>query len=273
MTEAEWLACEDPHPMIAALGAAPTRKLLLFGAACCRRVSHLLSDSRAADALALAERFADGVAGRAELAAAQPLVSAAAEDAFSERYFAEADANFCTHPAYSAAEAAEAAVYAVAALFDQAAGGPAAIAGGSPMAADRTPHESAVLAAYRHAEAFIVWAYNPRPGGKQRSPSYKVAAVLGKRVWWSEAESQASVLRDIFGNPFRPVAFSTAWRTDTAVALARQMYEAREFGAMPILADALQDAGCDSDAILDHCRGPGPHVRGCWVVDLVLGKG
>ena len=48
--------------------------------------------------------------------------------------------------------------------------------------------------------------------------------------------------------------------------------EAREFGAMPILADALQDAGCDSDDILDHCRGDGPHVRGCWVVDLVLGK-
>jgi hypothetical protein len=50
------------------------------------------------------------------------------------------------------------------------------------------------------------------------------------------------------------------------------MYEARDFSAMPILADALQDAGCDNDDILDHCRGPGPHVRGCWVVDLVLGE-
>ena len=63
-----------------------------------------------------------------------------------------------------------------------------------------------------------------------------------------------------------------AWRTDTALSLARQMYESRDFSAMPILADALQDAGCDSDDILNHCRGPGPHVRGCWVVDLVLGK-
>jgi hypothetical protein len=62
------------------------------------------------------------------------------------------------------------------------------------------------------------------------------------------------------------------WRTDTAVTLARQMYEAREFGAMPILADALQDAGCAREEVLDHCRGPGPHVRGCWVIDLVLGK-
>jgi hypothetical protein len=79
-------------------------------------------------------------------------------------------------------------------------------------------------------------------------------------------------IRDIFGNPFRPAAFSPSWRTSTAVTLAQQMYESRDFGAMPILADALQDAGCDSDDVLNHCRGPGPHVRGCWVVDLVLGK-
>lgn len=71
---------------------------------------------------------------------------------------------------------------------------------------------------------------------------------------------------------FRPVTFSPEWRTGTALTLAQQMYDAREFSAMPILADALQDAGCDCAAILDHCRGPGPHVRGGWVVDLVLGK-
>ncbi len=88
----------------------------------------------------------------------------------------------------------------------------------------------------------------------------------------SEELKQTTLLRDIFGNPFRPVAFDPAWRTDTALALARSMYESREFSAMPILADALQDAGCDSDNILNHCREPGTHVRGCWVVDLVLGK-
>ena len=79
-------------------------------------------------------------------------------------------------------------------------------------------------------------------------------------------------LRDIFGNPFRPVAFTPDWRTDTAITLAAQMYESRDFSAMPILADALQDAGCDNANVLVHCRGSGPHVRGCWVVDLVLGK-
>ena len=88
----------------------------------------------------------------------------------------------------------------------------------------------------------------------------------------SEATAQITIFRDVFGNPFRPVTFSPAWRTDTAVALARTMYDNHDFSAMPILADALQDAGCDNADILDHCRGPGPHVRGCWVVDLVLGK-
>jgi hypothetical protein len=86
----------------------------------------------------------------------------------------------------------------------------------------------------------------------------------------AERKEQARLVREMFGNPFRSVAFSPDWRTDTALTLARQMYESRDFSAMPILADALQDAGCDSDDILRHCRGPGPHVRGCWVVDLVL---
>ncbi len=82
----------------------------------------------------------------------------------------------------------------------------------------------------------------------------------------------ASLIRDIFGNPFRPVAFDPRWRTEHTVGLAAKMYEDRDFAAMPILADALEEAGCDSETILSHCREPGVHVRGCWVVDLVLGK-
>ncbi len=88
---------------------------------------------------------------------------------------------------------------------------------------------------------------------------------LGTRV--------AELIREVFGNPFRPVAFSPNWRTDTALTLARQMYDAREFSAAPILADALQDAGCDSDDLLNHLRDTSAtHVRGCWALDLVLGK-
>ncbi len=88
----------------------------------------------------------------------------------------------------------------------------------------------------------------------------------------AEEALQADFLRDIFGNPFRPVAFDPDWRTSTAVAIAQLAYDSREFGNLPVLADALQDAGCENADILDHLRGPGPHVRGCWVVDLVLGK-
>ena len=87
-----------------------------------------------------------------------------------------------------------------------------------------------------------------------------------------EPKAQTAILRCVFGNPFRPVAFAPSWRTSTVEQLSHTMYGSRDFGGMPVLADALQEAGCDNDDILSHCRGDGPHVRGCWVVDLVLGK-
>jgi len=69
------------------------------------------------------------------------------------------------------------------------------------------------------------------------------------------------------------MSFSQEWRTSTTVAIAQQMYESRDFSPMPILADALEDAGCDNADILDHCRdAKATHIRGCWVVDQVLGK-
>jgi hypothetical protein len=81
-------------------------------------------------------------------------------------------------------------------------------------------------------------------------------------------------MRCVFQSTLTAVVLNPTWRTDTAVSLARTMYDARDFSAMPILADALQDAGCDHDDILAHCRDPhGVHVRGCWVVDLILSKG
>ena len=88
----------------------------------------------------------------------------------------------------------------------------------------------------------------------------------------NEKLAQHRLLDDIFGNPFRPVVFEPSWRTSTAVAVAYGIYEERAFDRMPILADALEDAGCDNEDILNHCRQPGEHVRGCWVVDFVLGN-
>jgi hypothetical protein len=80
------------------------------------------------------------------------------------------------------------------------------------------------------------------------------------------------VLRDVFGDSLRPSTFDPRWRSADAVGLARGIYEDRAFDRLPLLADALMDAGCDDEQVLGHCRSAGPHVRGCWVVDLVLGK-
>jgi hypothetical protein len=83
---------------------------------------------------------------------------------------------------------------------------------------------------------------------------------------------QTSLIRDIFGNPFRPIVADPAWLTPTVVGIATSLYEDRAFDRLPILADALEEAGCTNADLLLHCRQPGEHVRGCWAVDLVLGK-
>ena len=127
--------------------------------------------------------------------------------------------------------------------------------------------DSAEVAAGRTMKAALDFRYVFASEGLRSSGEYQAATDQK-----AEREGLLRLVCDIFGNPFRPVTFDPAWRTSTAVALARGMYESRDFGAMPILADALQDAGCDNEDALNHCRGPGPHVRGCWVVDLVLGK-
>jgi hypothetical protein len=95
---------------------------------------------------------------------------------------------------------------------------------------------------------------------------------------WVEARSQSlrrhfHLLGDIFGNPFRPASLDPVWLTSDVLALARGSYNERAFDRMPILADALQDAGCTNEDVLAHCRDAAlTHVRGCWVVDLLLGK-
>jgi hypothetical protein len=87
-----------------------------------------------------------------------------------------------------------------------------------------------------------------------------------------ESLEQSRLGRCIFANPFRPVILDPAWLTPKVKTLAQAIYNNRAFERMPELADALAEAGCSSQHILSHCRGPGPHVRGCWVVDLVWGK-
>jgi hypothetical protein len=104
---------------------------------------------------------------------------------------------------------------------------------------------------------------------------------------WSEEEKRekaarkqlARVLREVIGNPFKPPRFEDSWRTTTAVEVAKSIFNERAFDRLPLLADALLDADCDEEQILRHCRGteiglkePVQHIRGCWVVELVLGR-
>jgi hypothetical protein len=92
----------------------------------------------------------------------------------------------------------------------------------------------------------------------------------------AEQTAQAALLRDIIASPFRPSTLLTpavlAWNEGTVRRIAQGIYDDRAFDRLPILADALEEAGCTNSDILDHCRQPGPHVRGCWAVDLILGK-
>jgi hypothetical protein len=118
------------------------------------------------------------------------------------------------------------------------------------------------------------------------SPGYggAVEGAMMYAAWARKGEGpvQASLLHDLFGNPFRPVTISPAvlaWHDGLVVRLAQAAYEERHLpegtldnGRLAVLADALEEAGCTDADILGHLRGPGPHVRGCWVVDLVLGK-
>jgi hypothetical protein len=102
----------------------------------------------------------------------------------------------------------------------------------------------------------------------------RTAGPEGSDGWLATQDTEGAALRaliiDIVGPPSRPSVVDGNWLTFTVTALATGIYADRAFDRLPILADALQDAGCDNADILDHCRGPGPHVRGCWCVDLLL---
>jgi hypothetical protein len=251
MTEAQWLACTSPHELLHHIRAtASHRKLRLFACACCRPLLGKVEKVSMKQKLTAAERFADGLISAEKF---HPVFSHRHDDrertgrlrgvtrfAFDSLGWRDAE-----QPNWDFDPLTEALV--------------------------ERPWEPGEYAEHftnrvclhaLHARTLLAC-----------DRDHEGSATEGFREMMEAIRAEyAVVFRDIFGNPFRPVTFSQEWRTDTVVALARQMYDSRAFDRMPILADALQDAGCDSEDVLDHCRGEGPHVRGCWVVDLVLGK-
>jgi hypothetical protein len=127
---------------------------------------------------------------------------------------------------------------------------------------------------YRAAHAVIQFGVN----GFQSMAWYVAlfsADLFGKNAWETEQGRLILLLRDILGNPFCPRVIDPHWLTwndGTVAKLAENIYAERTFDRLPILADALEEAGCTDADILGHCRSDGPHARGCWVIDLLLGK-
>ena len=122
--------------------------------------------------------------------------------------------------------------------------------------------------------AYVALGMSPDPNYWNGDPDVVVASVIPSfRIHPSDHA------REVFGNPLRPVSLESAWRTPTVLGIAEAAYDERVLPPghldpvrLAILSDALEEAGCTEAAILDHLRGPGPHVRGCWALDLILGK-
>jgi hypothetical protein len=123
--------------------------------------------------------------------------------------------------------------------------------------------------------SFVTWA-SPRahfsdPAELSKRLARHAADGQTARTLAAEQQAQCQILRDIF-KPYCAVSLSHGWLTTTVKQMAAVIYRERDFNSLPILGDALEDAGCTEVTILDHLRALGPHVRGCWVVDLVLGQ-
>jgi hypothetical protein len=241
MTEAEWLTGGDfaAHVRFAAARLSPRRQRLL-AVALCRAASHLIDDPDVVAALEVVERYADGGAPAADLERARRLCRVAALEAFEE-HARRVERGFCGPEWGMRHEMAWAVAFAA------------------------TTPLPLVEVGNRVASA----AVQERTGSSLFAPAAPAAFDAATA---EQSLAMRAVAWEVVGNPFRPVAFNPAWRTDTVLALARHAYDRRDFSALPILADALQDAGCDSEDVLNHCRGAGPHARGCWVLDCVLGR-
>jgi hypothetical protein len=225
----------DMPTVMRGLSDALTRRLRLFGVACARMVWDILSTD-AQNAVLVSERHADGRGSEADLRASAVLM----------RYA----------PATFQQQAANAA-------------GLASVGHWGPMASGVNYRWNPAWAAREAAKALATRAAGPAPPGG--NPVARQWQDTWSRTYSAAREHQAKLLRDIFPPPgYTPVCHPD-WRTSTVLILARQMDETGTFDALPILADALQDAGCNDEELLERCRtASGVHCRGNWVVDLVL---
>jgi hypothetical protein len=135
-----------------------------------------------------------------------------------------------------------------------------------------TPHKPDWYAALAVSYATYPYATGIHDAAWSALAALTQAHRASSDVVKQERAVQRALLSDVFGNPFRPVTLNPAWLTPTVKQLAQSIYDDKVFDRLPTVADALEDSGCDNADVLGHCRSGGEHVRGCWVVDLVLEK-
>lgn len=216
MTEAEWLASDDPWRMLQFLhdSKQSERKIRLFNAAICRRFwRYLPPNSRAV--LNDSELLADGLIAepddKMELCTRANIAAAPFDRLHPTKNFPSDEVRFQRN-------AAAAVCYAV------------------------IPGELWGAISY-------FWELDP-----------------------SEKQPHSVIIRDVFGNPFYSPQIMPCWKSAEIVTLARTIYEEEAFSRLPELGEALEEAGCHSAEILEHCYEAGPHFRGCWLADMLLGK-
>lgn len=247
MTAADWLGCDNPGPMLTYLpGSArmQERKARLFACACCRRVMHLLAGAHER-VVGMVEEYVESW-GRGGLHAARRAHREAgslvdAPQAGSDRVA------YCRTRARS---------WASSSVWEAARQNPATAAEAYRAAAQG-------VGFWRKAE--------------EEASGVVLDPLLHAEPAEEELRAQAATLRDIVGDPFRPITLDTAHRSSTVVSLARAAYDERRLPAgdldphrLAVLADALEEAGA-TDELVSHLRSPGPHVWGCWAIDLCLG--
>ena len=267
MTEEEWLACAEVDSLLAFLqGRASERKLRLFGCACCWRIAHLFRSSEFIRTIDVTERYANGQATQEE---------------FRRSFKVVEDHIHAQTPEHGVSCAAEFPVIWASATWYESGCYPTDAAQHCAECArgaieSRDPEYQARLAA-GPPEAELPYPFTKEQVAEfMKSFDARSAFVRSEKqqLQAREAGLQVAFLRDIFGNPFRPATLDPAGLTTDVAALARAIYDERVFDRMPILADALQGAGCNNDDILNHCRDTSQvHVRGCWVIDLLTGRG
>jgi hypothetical protein len=249
MTEAEWLACTNPQPMLEFLRRnASDRKLRLFAVACCRRVWSSLEHEEFREAVRKAESFADGLADRAEMLQAHEKARA-----IFGKLHGKDNGPGAALTASCFATPPKSFLQRVADTLDD------------PWWEDEFDKGDPL------APALVTARHAARAAADLQGEGY----VLDCPATIAEHREQTVLVHCLFGNPFRPRpvrGVRAAWLAREVSALANGIYAERAFDRMPLLADALDASGCTSADLMQHCRSGREHARGCWVVDLLLGK-